>query len=301
MARDAELGGRLVRGETWRRRLSVLTVLSVLSVPSSAQTGLVVVAHGADSAWNGEVRRVLDSLRWTDGPTALAFLMGPESATSGWDAGVASVVARGARRLVVVPLMVSSWGGHTRQIQYYAGARDALPPGLAGHAHHATRPPVPALVTPALDGAPELVDAVVARWRALAAADRRRAVMLVAHGPNDAEDAEHWCGDLDRVGQGLRAAGLSAEWRTGLLRDDAPKDVRAASVGAMRDTIAALAARSADSVVIMPVLISTGIERTRLPRDFAGLPVRYSGEPLAPLGQLARWIERVAREATRVP
>jgi len=87
-----------------------------------------------------------------------------------------------------------------------------------------------------------------------------------------------------------------------LLRDDAPPPVRAEAVSLMRDTIQALASRAHDSVVVMPVLISTGtIDRTKIPRDVEGLPVRYSAQPLAPLPQLARWIERVAQDALLAP
>ncbi|MBI4501820.1 MAG: hypothetical protein HY700_11730 [Gemmatimonadetes bacterium] len=277
-----------------------MSALSIASAaPASAQTGLVVVAHGADTGWNNRIRAVMDSVRWTSGPSALAFLMGPENQTAGWDTAMRSVMARGAKAAVVVPLMVSTYGSHVRQIQYYAGARDSLPPELAQHAMHMSeKPSVPVAVTPGLDGSAEMVDAVAARWRSVNDRDRRRPVMLVAHGPNDDDDARHWFQDLERIGAGLKDAGFAGELRSGLLRDDAPKTVRAAAVQQMRDTIQALAARSADSVVIMPILISTGIERSKLPKDFAGLPVRYSGEPLAPLPQIARWIERVAREAS---
>jgi sirohydrochlorin ferrochelatase len=81
----------------------------------------------------------------------------------------------------------------------------------------------------------------------------------------------------------------------GLLRDDAPAPVRAAAVSAMRDTIQAMAARSRDSVVVIPVLISSGgINRVTIPRDLKDLPIRYHPVALAGHDEIARWIERVA-------
>jgi sirohydrochlorin ferrochelatase len=63
----------------------------------------------------------------------------------------------------------------------------------------------------------------------------------------------------------------------------------------MRDSVLAMSARAQDSVVAMPVMISSGsITRTKIPRDLADLPLRYRPEPLAPLGVLARWVERSA-------
>ena len=83
-----------------------------------------------------------------------------------------------------------------------------------------------------------------------------------------------------------------------LLRDDAPPEVRKAAVAAMRDTVLAMAERAADSVVAMPVMISSGsITRVKIPADLDGLPIRYRAEPLAPRVELARWIERSAKES----
>jgi hypothetical protein len=63
----------------------------------------------------------------------------------------------------------------------------------------------------------------------------------------------------------------------------------------MREKIERLSQSSKDSVVVLPVLISSGpILDTKIPADLQGLPVRYSRTPLAPLSALARWIERVA-------
>ncbi|MGH7657868.1 MAG: hypothetical protein ACREL6_06505, partial [Gemmatimonadales bacterium] len=124
--------------------------------------------------------------------------------------------------------------------------------------------------------------------------DRQRPLLLVAHGPNAGEDAVRWTADINAVSDGLREA-TGSEVYVALLRDDAPAEVRAAAVAAMRDTVLAMSARAQDSVVAMPVMISSGsITHTKIPRDLAGLPLRYRAEPLAPLPALARWIERIA-------
>jgi hypothetical protein len=69
---------------------------------------------------------------------------------------------------------------------------------------------------------------------------------------------------------------------------------------ALRDTITALTVDGADSVVVMPVQISTSpLSTVRVPADLVGLPVRYTRLPLAQLTQLARWIERMGAEPIR--
>jgi sirohydrochlorin ferrochelatase len=99
------------------------------------------------------------------------------------------------------------------------------------------------------------------------------------------------------VSEGLRIRTRS-DLHVALLRDDAPPEVRRAAIAAMRDTVLAMAARAADSVVAMPVMISSGsITRVKIPADLDGLPIRYRAEPLAPRAELARWIERSAKES----
>ena len=142
------------------RRLTLAAAL-LLALPTAAhaQQGLLLVAHGAGHEWNARVRETLAQVNWAQGPAGVAFLMGEEADSAGWGAAVARLVRDGAREIVVVPLMVSSHGSHYRQIRYYAGELDSLPPELAAHDHHSAHaaPGVPMRVTPALDAAP--------RWR----------------------------------------------------------------------------------------------------------------------------------------
>lgn len=261
----------------------------------TAQTGLLVVAHGADTGWNDRVRATAAQVRWA-GPVATAFLMGPEAETAGWHRAVAELTAAGAREIVVVPLMVSSHGSHYRQVRYYAGEIDSLPPELAGHDHGGHSPaPVPMRVTPALDGSEELLAAVAERWTSLDPRRRSAPLVLLGHGPNDPADADRWLTAFEAALARLRAAGHAHDGRPAFLRDDAPPPVRAEAIRMVRDTVAALAARAGDSVTVMTVLVSQGnIQRVTIPRDLEGLPVRYAPVALAPLPVIARWIERMA-------
>ncbi len=259
--------------------------------------GLLVVAHGADSGWNARVRETVARVDWP-GPVALAFLMGDEAAASSWDAGLDRLEGAGIGRLVVVPLMVSSAGAHTRQIRHYAGEAVPLPDALMGHAGEGRLPRVPTLVTGGLDAAPELGEILRTRWAALSEASRRRSLMLLAHGPSGDRDADRWVAGLRGALTDTGRSSFPAQVHLGLIRDDAAPSVRATAVAAIRDTITTLAALDGDSVLVMTVLVSSGgIDRRTIPADLAGLPVDYVGSVLAPHPALARWIARVAREA----
>jgi sirohydrochlorin ferrochelatase len=304
-----------------------------------AQTGLVVVAHGASPEWNGRVRGTVAQVKWTHGPVAVAFLMGAEAHTAGWDQAIDSMRARGAKSLVVVPLLVSTHGFHYDEIEYYAGLRDTLirpppppprtaqaaPPAPAGHTGHTALPPapardtaaggyaaayggamnhpavhnrppgMPAVVTPAIDAAPELGAVILSEWSAFAPECKGRGIMFVAHGPSNDADANRWVTNIAIAAQSLRGAGYTGSVRVGLLRDDAPAPMRAAAISAMRDTIQAMATRTRDSVVVIPVLISSGaINRVTIPSDLKDLPIRYHPVALSGHNEIARWIERVA-------
>jgi sirohydrochlorin ferrochelatase len=276
-------------------RLPIVGLVFLVAGAAHAQTGLLVVAHGAGAEWNARVRETVAQVAWTRGPIATAFLMGPENQTAGWDSATARLVREGAREVVVVPFMVSSFGSHYRQIRFYAGELSALPPELAAHDHGTSGSAgLPMRVTAALDDAPELGAVLLDRWRALSAVDRRRPLLLVAHGPTTDAEASRWVAHLTETTSAIASEGrIPVE--IGLLRDDAPPPLRAAAIAKIHSQVRTLLTGPADSVTVMPVLISTGrIDRVTIPKDLAGLPVRYTPMVLAPHAALAQWIERVA-------
>lgn len=285
----------------FKRLCTISTILVVAAVaPLAGQgVGLLIVAHGADTTWNGLVAKVADQVSW-EGPVELAFLMGDASPRGqGWNDALGRIEASGVSRVVVVPLMVSSHGAHTRQIAHYAGQRDELPPELASHVHGPViRPRISAVVTPALDAASELGAILLDRWRSLEPSDRDRPVVLVAHGPTSDADAERWRAALLAANAPLARELRGKPLRIGLIRDDAPPPERARAVVEIRDTIAALADASGSDVLVMTVLVSSsGLNTARVPADLAGTPMRYAGVVLSPHPALARWIERVAHDA----
>lgn len=297
------------RTRKFLRIAASLTLAAGLTSSANAQmkpVGLIVVAHGADSAWNVRVRQTVAQMKWMYGPVRVAFLMGTEASVASWDSAATQVQREGVGSVVVVPFMVSSWGSHVRQIQFYAGKIPALPAELGsmatmGHDMHSmVKLTVPAVVTPALDDAPELGEALIGRWNELPAADKKRPLLLIAHGPNNQDDVIHWESNILKTATSLREAVSPRAVRVALLRDDAPAEVRARSIAAMRDTILSLGNVAKDSVTVLPVLISTGaVNNIKIPADIAGLPVRYSPVGLAPHVALAKWIARVAEDARR--
>jgi sirohydrochlorin cobaltochelatase len=284
------------------RRGLLTCALMVVITPVSAQTvGTLIVAHGADSVWNAAVLDMARGVR-TGGPVDVTFLMGPAARVHRFQDAVAALAAAGATTIVVVPLLVSSHGGHYEQARYLTGVTDTLIPVMREHLAMSgierPRIRVPLVVTRALDDAPELAQVLMDRARALTSTPRAQALFLIGHGPNSAEEKAAWMGHLRPLAETVRASTGFRDVHVGLVRDDAPEAVRADAVYEIRELITLEARITGKPVVVVPILIARGeISNATVPHDLEGLPITYGGAALLPHPALARWVERQVREA----
>ena len=283
-----------------------VTVALALAGPLAGQdrVGTLLVAHGADSAWNARVQAVARATN-TGGPMVVTFLMGPAARAQPFQAQVARLREEGADRVVVVPLLVSSHSGHFEQIRWLARQTDSLDHTMRHHLHEGgidrADSTVSIVLAPAMDDAPEVARVLADRARALlAGADpTRHAVFLIAHGPNDPEERAEWMRALRVLADSVQRSVGFRDARTGVVQDDAPPAVRAEAVAGVRDLIALQAAATGHEVIVVPVAISHGpFTDKKLRADLAGLPVRYDAAPLLPHDEVVRWVERRVREQT---
>lgn len=300
---------RLSTGTLLARALPIAVCTVVLlvgdllpaQVPTPARSiGTLLLAHGGEPSWNAEVERIARTAN-TGGPLRLAYLMGPAAATHRFQDQVDSLVAEGATEVVIVPLMVSSHSGHYEQIRYLAGLTDSLDGMMQHHLHMGglERPTttVPLHVARALDDAPELASVLADRARAITPNGTGRALFLVAHGPNSAENHAEWMRHLRVVAAAVKEQSGFADVRVEMVRDDAPKAVRAEGVLRVRELIEMQHAITGQPVTVVPVLVSKGrVSREKFTADLAGLDIIYEGTPLLPHPLLARWIERRVNE-----
>jgi sirohydrochlorin ferrochelatase len=157
---------------------------------------------------------------------------------------------------------------------------------------------VPVHLTPAIDDAPEVARVLADRARELAADPAREALFIVGHGPNLAEQDAEWMKNLRTIADTLRATVGFSSVRVGLVRDDAPDEVRRQAVNGIRETIELQHQASGRPVIVVPILISSGdLNQLQLPVDLEGLPITYRGIPLLPHPEMSRWIEARTREA----
>lgn len=294
-----------------RRRFAQLGLTTVAFILANAAhlngqqanvVGTLVIAHGGDSAWNARVQDVAKAAN-TGGPVEVSFLMGPGAAGARFQDAVAKLERKGASSVVVVPLLVSSHSGHYDQIRYLAGDSTNLDHEMRHHLEMSgitrSSSPLPIRVASGIDAAPEVARVITDRGLAMTKDPSTRALLIVGHGPNSAEDYAAWMTNLRNVADSVKRWSRFKDVRVELVRDDAPAEVRAEGVRRVRDLIELQRAATGRDVIVVPILVSrSSISRDKLPQDIAGTPSVYSGEVLLPHPAIARWIERQVRSAS---
>jgi sirohydrochlorin ferrochelatase len=265
--------------------------------------GTLVIAHGGGPEWNALIEEVAQQVE-LDGPLEVSFLMGPAAKTHRFQQAASRLVSAGATRIVVVPVLVSSHSGHYEQIRWLAGEVDTLSETMMHHLHMAgierADVAVPIRVAPAMDDSPEVARVLAERARELAPGPAGRALFLIGHGPNSAEDHAEWMANLRRIAAEVQTQTGFGDVKVGLVQDDAPAHVRAEAVSRIREIIQLQHAVTNQPVVVVPVLVSRGsVSDEKVPKDLEGLPVVYSGKALLPHSGMARWIEARVRNAQK--
>lgn len=293
-----------------RLRIAALAVATAFFLPaaSAAQddgpVGTILIAHGGGPAWDAQVVKIAE-LANTGGPIEVSFLMGPGAVDHRFQDAARRLEEKGVGRIVVVPMLMSSHSSHFEQIRYLVGETDELSEVMHHHLGMAgierADVAVPIALSKAIDDSPEAADVLAERALALAENPADQALFLMGHGPNSAEDAAEWMRNLRPVADRVKETTGFRNVMVGLVRDDAPEQVRAEAVASIRATIELQHLVTGKPVVVVPVLISTGqVSREKFPADIAGLPVVYNGDALLPHPGLARWLEARVREGGRL-
>jgi sirohydrochlorin cobaltochelatase len=270
---------------------------ALTSFPVSAQTpdddALLVIAHGARAeGWNERVIQMMEKVDWA-GPKGVAFLT-PRTPNQDLVKVAERLDKAGAKRIVIVPLLVSSFSDHYEEIRYYGRDRKDAPDHFT-HEPLATRAQI--VVTPAMDSDRLLGRILADQIHSVSKDPKNESVMLVAHGPNDDADNEKWLACLK-----VQAAYL--QWARGFrrvdaatIRDDAPKPVKDAAVAVLRERVKSYGADS--KVLIQPVLISTGHVQAEIAALLKGMDFTMSTSGVAAHSLTPEWIRQQAVTALR--
>lgn len=277
----------------------------------SPETGVLILAHGHKEDWNRQIEELTVHLPF---PTAVAFGMAHKNAIA---EGVAVLEAKGVRRIVVVPLYVSSFSPIIRASAYLLGLRQQAPPELEmfntmshglqdPHAGHGDSGPtdlsplrsrIPIHMTSALDDHPLVARILLDRAQSISKNPASETVILVAHGPNGDSDNRLCLEKMAGLADFVRDQGGFLKVEAVTMRDDARSEVRQRAVADLRSRVEA--ASRPGTALVVPVLLSRGGIETRLEQCLQGLRYRMPSQFLLPDPRIAEWIKEQVDTAAR--
>lgn len=291
------------------RLIAIIAIAAAASAaPSTApagKTGILLLAHGGNDAWNENVRNIAREID-REQPVEIAFGMAERASIQ---AAVTRLEARGATEIVAVPLFISSHSSILRSTAFLLGLRTDAPPELAiyakmahgsgaGHAAHSPsdgmqpiETKLPIRMTPALDDHPLLGAIAADRARSISRSPSNESVILVVHGPVPDADNVSWLRDLRAIAGHLKDY---ASVDTISLRDDAAKPVRDAATAELRALVTKHRAAERE-VLIVPVFLSYGGIEQGLKSRLDGLEYRIPPQGIAPDSRLIEWVKQVTK------
>ncbi len=264
--------------------------------PVTSDVGVLVLAHGGSSRWNHTVEQAVQTAHLPY-PTATAFGMAMEpDEVQRIQRAVDRLQQQGVHRLIVVPLLVSSFSEVMRQFQYVLGL---APRGPWQEHIQPVRLQVPVVMTLPLDDDPVVSEILLERALALSQAPTQENVVLVAHGPVSDEDNTQWLAVMNRLAQRVQHAGHFRAVVAATLRDDAPDSVQAQAARELRELVQAQSQQG--RTLVIPLLLAQGGIEQKIPKYLNHVAYVYTGEPLLPHPKLSQWIEaQVAQAVSRV-
>jgi len=279
-------------------------------------SGILVMAHGGDAAWNEDVEKTIAPLRER---FTLEIAYGMASTTTLREA-VQRLEARGAKQIAVVRMFISG-ESFLEQTEYILGLRSEVPPPIVapgplpgdsahgaahvaqgdGHSDHCMDKPEPigsksAFVLSAEGVADSsLVDEIlVDRAQALSKDPSRESILLLGHGPGDDGENQRWLAKMNRRAKRISDLGTFRAVQCETLREDWP-DKRVAAEQRIRRFMEEHG-REGGRVIVIPFRVA-GFGPYR--EVLEGLSYISDGRGFCPHPNMTEWIERTANDCFR--
>jgi sirohydrochlorin cobaltochelatase len=264
---------------------------------------VLVMAHGAGPAWNGEVEAMLAPLR-KDYPLEIAFGMAEAASLQ---SGVAKLEERGVRRIAIVRIFISGESWYERTEQILGLAPGAAPRssdhsahgGEAGHSMALWRIDSRssfALSKEGLADAPEMGAVLVERVRGLSRDPARESVLILAHGPEDDGENQRWLTLIDQRAEAVRRTAPFRRVQTETLREDWP-DKRKVSEARIR-AFAEQAAQDHGRTIVIPYRVAGFGPYADV---LKGLNYVADEKGLLPSAEVEHWVRRQVDELRAGP
>ena len=320
-----------------KKTVSLLAILSCLpylvaataqgpATPSArtipTRVGVLLLAHGGSALeWNEEVRHVADQVDLVM-PTEIAFGMATKSSMQ---AAINRLAARKVTSIVAVPLFISSHSSVIDSISYLLGSRSREPddlkmfasmdhggstmtmdhgqmnhdPVMVNEARTPVSSPAPIHMAPALDHHHIVAEILEDRASSISRDAAHEVVLLVAHGPVPDRENKLWLDDMGALAYQMRQQSHYAGIDYLTLRDDAGDSVRDAATSQLREKVEQIA-RSGNTALIVPLLLSYGGIEDGLRKRLEGLKYRMPSQALLPDKRIVDWVRDAAQSPSSI-
>lgn len=302
--------------------LAIGSGVSLAQAMADRKIGVMILAHGGKATWNEEVMKVRAEVDKVY-PAEVALGMASRRTIQ---AAADKLAARGAERIVAVPLFISSHSTVITSTEYLLGQRPDAPADLAkfakmdhgsggsdgghgshggGHSSHSTydgtkpiETKLPVIMTRALDDHPKVAEILTSRAKALGSSPENEVVIVVAHGPVTDESNRKWLADMSSLVATMKKETDFKRIEYMTVRDDAPEPIRSLATAELRSMVEKAKAENAE-VLIVPLLLSFGGIEEGVKKRLEGLSYKMSPQGLLPDERLAQWILLSASSAGR--
>lgn len=291
-------------------------------------TGILIMAHGGGEEWNQLVKEAAKPL---SDAYPVEFAWGMSNYVT-LQKGIDRLEAKQVKRIIAVPLFISSYSPIIRQTEYLFGMRDSLadrPMPLMHHSDeylkmtnstagpsdykgHMLMPPnlqpldidegIEIVMTKALDDHDVVAQILRDRILALSTNPANETIVLAAHGPNDEGDNAQWVANLESLSQKIQRYQEQQSGGKGFkqifsltVRDDAKATVHDQAKAQLRAVV-----RQADyfgDVIVIPVFLSSGGREQAVAERLKGLDFKWSGKTLLPDAKLTDFLVRSVEAA----
>jgi len=286
------------------KSLILCSILLWLGACAAPKSGILVMAHGGDAAWNRDVQAAVAPLQKKH-PVEIAFGMARSSTLQ---AAAKRLERRGVRKIAVVRMFISgdSFLDRTEIILGLQPPPPAAPTHAAtnAHAHAATdghagmEPPHPihssatfCLSRKGVGDSPLVDDILLDRVAALSTHPAQESVLILAHGPADEAENQRWLANMRLRVQRIHEIGSFLHIECETLREDWPTR-RAEATRRIRRYVEE-AGKAGGRVIVVPFRVA-GFGPYKKVLD--GLTYVADGRGFCPHPNMTRWIEATADE-----
>ncbi|MGI9342023.1 MAG: hypothetical protein ACR2QV_04195 [Gammaproteobacteria bacterium] len=255
----------------------------------SGKTGVLILLHGFGDRGDKIFK---DQLQ----PFASAF---PMSLSMGMSMmmsqhiqlGLDDLVAAGAERIIVIPIVSTEYNTMIRQWQYIFGILDQ--PSYASVPRVSTTAEISFMSPPNDD--PIVAEMLLDHAMEISENPAEEVVIVVAHGPSLPADNVKQLVIMDNLAKFVKDDGGFAAVYSATLQDDAPPEMRDANVAKLRAMVEQAHADGKRPIIVTSLIGARTIQK-KLRKDLAGLDYAFNAKGLVQHDLFVTWIGETVRE-----